>query len=452
MDKNNKKIFIGIDIGKDINWVSFLAEGKKEEIRKRFKINNDIYGFYKLLEILEDYKVKDGIKESEFIIGIESTGHYWQNLYDFFNKRKYDVVMVKNRIVKLKREAKYSQKGKNDSIDCHCIGLILKDDDYFEIKDRDKNYASLKRLARCKEDYTKSNTQNKNRLRAWVDVNNPVYLKVFSDVTSKTGIAILREYPSPWDIVDKEIEEVKERLQKDERNKGILYRLVNEYLILAKELYKDTIKINNGDREEIKIYLYQYEMLEYSIKDIDNTIRKLSEETIDSYDKIIKIKGVGNSEINLLLAEIGLVDNFINARALQSYFGLGIKGVGSGKEIKPPKITKAGSKRSRKLLYHMAMNLVSKNEDWRKVYCYYKSYNRNNPNTNKEMLVAVACKFLRVIFGILKHNVDFDTEELFKGFDFKKCNKEKFILEYTGEKGKWNLTEEEINKLFAYKY
>ncbi|MDU3546398.1 MAG: IS110 family transposase [Clostridium sp.] len=445
---DNKELFIGIDIGKEINWVSFLLEGKKEEIRKRVKINNDIYGFYKLLEILEDYKSKEGIKEENIIIGIESTGHYWQNLYNFFNKRNYDVVMVKNRIVKLKREAKYSQKGKNDSIDCHCIGLVLKDDDYFEIKERDKNYASLKRLTRCKEDYTKSNIQNKNRLRAWLDVNNSIYLKIFTDTTCKTGRAILRVYPSPWDIVDKDIDEVKEELKKDERNKGVAYRLVNEYLVLAKELYKDTIKINNGDREEIKIYLYQYEMLENSLKEIDNAIRKLTRETIEAYDNITEIKGVGDSEINSLLAEIGLIDNFVNARALQSYFGLGIKGVGSGKETKPPKITKAGSKRARKMLYHMAMNLVSKNEDWRKVYCYYKSYNRNNANTKKEMLVAVACKFLRVIYGILKYNVEFDKEELFKGFDFKKCNKEKFILEYVGEKEKWSITEEEINELF----
>ena len=49
------------------------------------------------------------------MIGIESTGHYWINFYEFFTKRDYEVVMVKNRVVKLKREAKYSQKGKNDS-------------------------------------------------------------------------------------------------------------------------------------------------------------------------------------------------------------------------------------------------------------------------------------------------------------------------------------------------
>lgn len=448
-NENNKKMFLGIDIGKELNWVSFLSDMKKEEIRKRLKVSNDIYGFYKLLDVIEVYRESENISFEDFLIGIESTGHYWQNLYTFFTKRNMDVVMVKNRLVKLKREAKYSQKGKNDSIDCHCIGLLLKDEDYFEIRESDKNYASLKRLTRCKEDYTKNNTQTKNRLRSWLDVNNPVYLKVFRNITCKTGRAILRLYPSPRDVIDKSIEEIKEELRKDERNKSIVYRQVNEYLILAKDLYKDTIEINIGDREEIKIYLSQYELLENSLKEIKKSIKKLAKETILIYDEVIKIKGLGDDEVISLIAEIGHIENFQSARLLQGYFGLGIMGKSSGKEVKPPKITKAGSKRARRMLYHMAMNLVSKNSDWRKVYCYYKSYNRNNPNTKKEMIVAVACKLLRVLHGMLKYNESFDRERLIKSFDFTKCNKEKFITEYLGDKGSWQITEEELQELFG---
>lgn len=450
MNGKDKKFFVGIDIGKEENWVAFLTANSKEEIRKRLKNKNNIHGFYKLLEILEYYEKEKNINREEFILGIESTGHYWQNFYNFFSKRDYDVVMVKNRLVKLKREAKYSQKGKNDSIDSHCIGLVVKDDDYFEIKEKNKNYASLKRLTRCKEDYTKTNTQNKNRLRAWLDVNNPIYLMNFKHICCRTGLAILREFPSPRDIIDKDIEEVKEILRRDERNKRVSYRTVNEYLKLCKELYKNTIEINMGDREELKIYLMQNEILEEQLKNINKSIDKLMKETIDIYDEITEIKGLGIGDLSTLLAEIGAVENFDNARLLQSYMGLGIKSESSGKnEITKPKITKAGNKLGRKALYHIAMNLVARNEDWRKVYCYYKSYNRRNPNSNKEMLVAVACKFLRVLYGMLKTGVGYNRKELFRAFDFNKCNKEMFISEYIGEKKSWIITEEEIQELFG---
>ena len=94
------------------------------------------------------------------------------------------------------------------------------------------------------------------------------------------------------------------------------------------------------------------------------------------------------------------------------------------------------------------MLLITHNDDWRKVYSYYKSYNRKYQNINKEMLIAVACKFLRVVYGILKYNIEFDREELFRGYDFTKCNKEKFIKEYIG-KSKRTISEEEIKELFG---
>lgn len=96
----------------------------------------------------------------------------------------------------------------------------------------------------------------------------------------------------------------------------------------------------------------------------------------------------------------------------------------------------------------MTINLIDKNSDWKKVYCYYKAYNRKSPKANKKMVVAVACKLIRVIFGMLKNASEFDRNIVFKNLDFKKCNKEQFIEEYTGGKRKSVLTEEELEELF----
>lgn len=450
--EEREKIFIGIDIGKKKNWVSVSSLYSKDEIRKRKKYSNSIPGFYKLLaelnRIIEDEEVDIG----EVLVGLESTGSYWINIYKFLVVRGFNVVMVKNRLVKLKREAKYSQKGKNDSIDSHCIGLVLKDGDHFCIREINKNYSAIRRMIRSREDFTKIKSQNKNRLREWLDVNNPVYFEVFTTVDSKTGIAILREYPSPRDIVDKDIEEVKEVLRQDSRNKKIDFRLVNEYLVIAKEFYKDTLILDSGDRKEIQCYIRQHESLAEQIKELDKNINEIAHETIPAYDKILKIKGLGEKEVITLLAEIGVVENFPNARTLQAYFGLSIKGESSCTMVKETNITKSGNRLARKCLYHIAMNLVSKNSEWRKLYCYYKAYERKNKNIDKEMLVAVSCKLLRVLYGMLKHNKEFDSIEFFENLNFAKCNKEKFKNEYVDKDGKWNISDEEIDELFAYQY
>ena len=442
----NYKIIVGIDIGKEINLISFLHISKKEEITKRLKIKNNIEGFYTLLEALNKITKENNCKVEDVLIGLESTGSYWINLYHFFTRRNYKVVMVKNRLVKLKREAKYSQKGKNDSIDCYCIALVLKEGDYFEIREKQVGFGSLQRMTRTKEDYIKVKVQNKNRLRSWLDVNNPIYFRVFKSLDSILGLAIIKKFPSPWDIININRNSLIEILKEDVRRVDL--RCLDEYIDLCYDLYKDVRNINEGERKEIKCYLDQYDILEKAINDLEESIECLAKETVPAYEKLIKIKGIGKTEIISLISEIGFIENFPNARALQSFLGLGIKADMSGSMSKESKITKAGNRTGRKILYHISMLLITHNDDWRKVYSYYKSYNRKYQNINKEMLIAVACKFLRVVYGILKYNIEFDREELFRGYDFTKCNKEKFIKEYIG-KSKRTISEEEIKELFG---
>ena len=85
---------------------------------------------------------------------------------------------------------------------------------------------------------------------------------------------------------------------------------------------------------------------------------------------------MGDTQIVNFLAEIGLIENFPSARALQAYFGLSIRADMSGNMVKQSRITKAGNRVGRKILYNIAMMLVNHNKDWRKLYCYYKSYDR----------------------------------------------------------------------------
>ncbi|WP_294365077.1 IS110 family transposase [uncultured Clostridium sp.] len=447
--KERKRLFIGIDIAKEKNFAVILMNENNNKILMKNKFENNPYGFRMFLLEVEKLMKEKEILLDEVIIGVESTGHYWEGLHYFFNKRNFEVGIVKNNLVKLKREAKYPNKGKNDLIDSHCIALNLVDRDYVFVKERDRLMISLKRLTRTKYNLLKSSTQNKNLLRAWLDSYNSVYLGVFTEPFCKTGRSILREFPSPRDIIDKNMEEIKEILKKDKRNKGIHYRLIEEYLYRVREVYMDIQEVEAGSRKQVELYLKIYENLEMEIENIKINIKEVAEKANLDYEKIIKIKGIGEQDIISILAEIGDINNFNTPRELQAFLGLGITGKSSGTGIiKKPKINKAGNRRARSILIFMTINLIDKNSDWKKVYCYYKAYNRKSPKANKKMVVAVACKLIRVIFGMLKNASEFDRNIVFKNLDFKKCNKEQFIEEYTGGKRKSVLTEEELEELF----
>lgn len=65
------------------------------------------------------------------------------------------------------------------------------------------------------------------------------------------------------------------------------------------------------------------------------------------------------------------------------------------------------------------------------------------------MLIVLACKILRVIYGMLKYNIEFDLNEMLKNYDFRNINKEKFIDEFLGNsEKKQKIISQEIEDIF----
>lgn len=65
------------------------------------------------------------------------------------------------------------------------------------------------------------------------------------------------------------------------------------------------------------------------------------------------------------------------------------------------------------------------------------------------MLIALMCKLLRVVYGMLKYNVEFNLNEMLKNYDFRNINKEKFIDEFLGNsEKKQKIIPQEIEEIF----
>ena len=79
--------YIGIDIAKSFHVVSVIDETETLVTKKPFKIINDKDGFNKLIDKLNSIW-KD---TKEFIIGLEATGIYGENLWEFLNFSGYNV-------------------------------------------------------------------------------------------------------------------------------------------------------------------------------------------------------------------------------------------------------------------------------------------------------------------------------------------------------------------------
>lgn len=78
-------VYIGIDIAKFKHFASVVSSDG-EVIVKPFPFENSRQGFMKLIEEIENFQ--------DCLIGLESTGHYAENLIYFLYQRGYQIGVI----------------------------------------------------------------------------------------------------------------------------------------------------------------------------------------------------------------------------------------------------------------------------------------------------------------------------------------------------------------------
>jgi transposase len=79
--------FVGIDVAKSFHIVSVIDENEIRIINKAFRIENTNTGFSKLKSILESIS----LDKDTFVVGLEATGIYGENLLEFLKSIGYNI-------------------------------------------------------------------------------------------------------------------------------------------------------------------------------------------------------------------------------------------------------------------------------------------------------------------------------------------------------------------------
>lgn len=121
--------------------------------------------------------------------------------------------------------------------------------------------------------------------------------------------------------------------------------------------------------------------------------------------RLCTIKGVGFQTAVALLSEIGSIDAYPNARSLALAAGLAPMMCASGKHVGKGLLPKYGNERLRRSIYMAA--LVAKRHDpaFRE---FAERIARNSLKKPKTVVIATMRKLIHVIFGVLKHDADYD--------------------------------------------
>lgn len=402
-----KTLVVGVDIAKETQYCrGFNYRGL--ELGKVYSFSNDRTGFDSFKEWVEHLMKQNGL--DKLIIGMEPTGHYWWNLGEYCRDNTMKIVLVNPFHVKRSKELDDNSPTKNDRKDPKTIAKLVIDGRFVETYMPTGIYAELRRVVCMYDHVSGSKSVVGNKILQWLDNYFPEFSEVFCSWDCKSGMVTLREFPLPSMIVGLGEAKVLEAWKK-EIKQGVGKKRAQKLVEAAERSVGSNEALKMGAKE-LQYLMSEYGVYEKQLEEIKAEMESLLKK-VPGAKEALKIKGMGFVTAAGIIAEIGDISRFQDARQIQKYAGLNLVETSSGKHKGETTISKRGRKRLRMMLFRVMMPMVANNAEFRQLHLYYTS-RKENPLKKKQSLILLCCKLIRVLYAILTKGVEYDGSKLLK--------------------------------------
>ena len=386
-------IYVGIDIAKNTHWASAMnSDG--EILLEPFSFQNNNEGFQKFISKLSSFD------KQKMLIGLESTAHYGENIISYLFNLDYKIGII-NPIQTSNLRKSNIRKTKNDKVDTFIIIKSLTLNNYNLVTTRDINNIKLKGLSRSRHNLIVMRSRSKIQLASFIDQLFPELNKFFKgNLHLNVSYQLLKEYSSPKDISSLHLTKLSNILHDNSHG-----RYNKEDAIRLRELAKNSVGIDNPTLSlQIKQAILQIELYTEQIEEVE----KLSKQILDEMDsKLLTIPGMSYNQATVIHGFIGDINRFNKSCQLLAYAGLDPSIYQSGNfEARSTRMSKRGNSLLRYNLVYAAHNLVLHNRTFKEYY----DLKRSQGKTHYCALGHCAHKLVRVIFKMLKSNVDFNLD------------------------------------------
>lgn len=398
--------YVGIDVAKEKHYVCILDDAN-EFVVKPFWIYSDILGLQELLKRLSGLSLNN----DDFIIGVESTGAFSENLYTYITDADYKVILLNSYQTAKYRDFSTMRKVKNDAIDAYVIAELLSSNKYKESHISSEDYHSLKVLGRLKRSLDEKIKTVKREISTVMATVNPEITLVFKNIFTKTALEIIKAYPTAVELqkatpkkLTKLFRHIKGNNFNDEKAK---------YLI---ELAKSSIyggRANESRALMIRTNIRILELLSQEKQEIEAQINALiksgvSKELDSPIENLKSIPGVSDKTIAAILGECGDLRRFTSAKALIGYLGLYPTQYQSGNSMSVGTLAKRGIPIAKHALYMAAVSSVLHNQELKKIFRDKVSAGKSK----KEALIIISKKLATMMYSIFKHNQPYDSKRV----------------------------------------
>ena len=386
-------IFVGIDIAKNTHWASAMnSDG--EILLEPFSFQNNNEGFQKFISKLSNFD------KQKMLIGLESTAHYGENIISYLFNLDYKIGII-NPIQTSNLRKSNIRKTKNDKVDTFIIIKSLSLNNYNLVTTRDINNIKLKGLSRSRHNLIVMRSRSKIQLASFIDQLFPELNKFFKgNLHLNVSYQLLKDYSSPKDISSLHLTKLYNILHDNSHG-----RYNKEDAIRLRELAKNSVGIDNPTLSlQIKQAIFQIELYTKQIEEVE----KLSKQILDEMEsKLLTIPGMSYNQATVIHGFIGDISRFNKSCQLLAYAGLDPSVYQSGNfEARSTRMSKRGNSLLRYNLVYAAHNLVLHNKTFKEYY----DLKRSQGKTHYCALGHCAHKLVRIIFKMLKSNVDFNLD------------------------------------------
>ncbi len=401
-------LIVGCDIGSEMHYVRAIDTKGRELSKGAFSFENNAEGF----QSAKDWALQLAAQheKNQIVLGLEPTGHYWFSLAAWMIANGISVVQVNPYAVKQTKELEDNSQAKNDAKDPKLIADLVKNGNYGIPYLPEDVYAELRVLCTLRDQLTEDRVRYMNRLHREMTIVFPEYMEAFGKIDGAFTLSALATAPLPRELAVLGEEGVRE-IWHARKLKGRGYARAKEIVRLA----GTSAGLTHGAEARkmaIASFVRKIEELTGEIEEIEEQMARKCRE-IPRAENVLEIKGLGDTIVSGILAEMGDVDRFDAAKEIQKLSGSGLVACSSGKHKGQTKISHRGRKRLRYWLFQGAMSVVSHNEEFRQIHEYYTT-RTVDPLKKMQSLTVIACKLLRIIFTILKKGIHFDPERMMR--------------------------------------
>lgn len=383
-------------------------------LKKPSEFDASLTGFnwlkQEVIELKKQYQMK------EVVVGIETTGHYYEDLVRWCQSEGFYVRTINSATTAEERKALLNYS-KTDNIDLMVIlQAIIHGRGTFNELPSGKIY-HLQRLTRARRELVCERTALQNHIRVYMDQifrefqgksiwieGKRKHVQPFSTIFGKTGCYLMRHFPHPSDILSLGVEGLRSLSQREnlkirDTSIQLLVEFAEQSISQPKEELKEQIFLLSLSLDRLELFNEQITCLEERIED-------LFIQTPGAV--LLSIPGIGAINGAEFCAELGDISDFDHAGQLIKMAGTNpiIKQSG-GRNPTYHRISKQGRRPLRNITFQVGKSISINNPEMRQKYLALKERGKH---TN-QAYVAIGNRMIRLAFSMIKKQTLYQSKQ-----------------------------------------